>query len=154
MRDFRLDDTDRRILRALLRDARQPVAGLARRLGLSESAVRHRIERLVKHGIIRRFTISLDYDKLGKPLTVIVGVNVGGLPGPKAALELEEVKEAVDIFTVTGEFDLIMRIVCSDIERFEQVVERIRAHDFVERTRSFVVLKKIRDGASDQILQD
>lgn len=54
---------------------------------------------------------------------------------------------------VTGEFDLIMRVVCQDIERFEKIVEKIRAHSFVERTRSFVVLKKIRDGAFDQLLE-
>ena len=46
-----------------------------------------------------------------------------------------------------------MRVVCQDIERFEKIVEKIRAHSFVERTRSFVVLKKIRDGAFDQLLE-
>jgi DNA-binding Lrp family transcriptional regulator len=61
----RIDETDRRILRYLLRDARQPVAVLARQIGLSESAVRHRIDRLAELEVIRRFTVALDCKKLG-----------------------------------------------------------------------------------------
>lgn len=149
----RIDETDRRILRYLLRDARQPVAVLARQIGLSESAVRHRIDRLVELEVIRRFTIAVDCKKLGYPITVIVGVKVGGMPGPDAAKVLRQVNEIVDIFTITGEFDLILRIVCSDIERFEEIVERVRAYEFVEQTRSFVVLNKIRENDFDSIIE-
>jgi DNA-binding Lrp family transcriptional regulator len=149
----RIDETDRRILRYLLRDARQPVAVLARQIGLSESAVRHRIDRLTELEIIRRFTIAVDWKKLGYPITVVVGVKVVGMPGPEAAKALRQVNEIVDIFTVTGEFDLILRIVCSDIERFEEIVERVRAYEFVEQTRSFVVLNRIRENDFDSIIE-
>ena len=149
----RIDETDRRILRYLLREARQPVAVLARQIGLSESAVRHRIDRLVEQEVIRRFTVALDCKKLGYPITVVVGVKVGGMPGPEAAKALRQVDEIVDIFTITGESDLILRIVCSDIERFEEIVERVRAYQFVEHTRSFVVLNKIRENDFDSIIE-
>jgi DNA-binding Lrp family transcriptional regulator len=148
-----LDETDRRILRYLIRDARQPIAGLARKLGLSESAVRRRISGLVDCGVIRRFTVDVDYVKADNPITVLMGVNVGAMPGPKAAEALSGIDNIVEIYTVTGEFDLILKIICRDIPCFEAIIEQIREQAFIEKTRSFVVLHKIRDGHYEDIIQ-
>ena len=148
-----IDETDRRILRHLVRDARQPVAGLARTLGLNESAVRRRIERLTKTGVIKRFTVDIDYEKADNPIIVIMGVNAGRMPGPKVAKALQDIDNIVEIYTVTGEFDLIIKIVCRDIPCFEEIIEQIRDQDFIEKTRSFVVLNKIRDGHYDDIIK-
>jgi len=148
-----LNETDRRILRHLIRDARQPIASLARKLGLSESAVRRRINGLVDNGVIRRFTVDVDYTKADNPITVLMGVNVGTMPGPKVAEALRGIENIVEIYTVTGEFDLILKIICRDIPCFEAIIEQIRDQAFIEKTRSFVVLNKIRDGHYDDIIQ-
>lgn len=148
-----LTQTDRRILRYLVRDARQPIAQLARTLGLSESAVRRRIEGLVKSGVIRRFTVDIDYEKADNPITVLMGVNVGRMPGPKVAKALQDIDNIVEIYTVTGEFDLILKIICQDINCFEEIIEQIRNQDFIEKTRSFVVLNKIRDGHYEELIK-
>ena len=148
-----LDETDRRILRHLVRDARQPIAALARTLGLNESAVRRRIGRLTKAGVIKRFTVDLDYEKADNPITVIMGVNAGRMPGPKVAKALHGIDNIVEIYTVTGEFDLIIKIICRDITSFEEIIEKVRNQDFIEKTRSFVVLNKIRDGHYDDIIK-
>lgn len=147
-----LDETDRRILRHLVRDSRQPTARLARTLGLSESAVRRRVDRLSKTGVIQRFTIAIDYAKVANPITVLVGVNAGRMPGPDVAEALQGIDNIVEIYTVTGEFDLILKIICQDISCFEEIIEQIRNKDFIEKTRSFVVLKKIRDGYYENII--
>ena len=148
-----LNETDRRILRYLIRDSRQSIASLARKLGLSESAVRRRINGLVESGVIRRFTVDVDYTKAGNPITVLMGVNVGTMPGPKVADALLGIDNIVEIYTVTGEFDLILKIICQDIPCFEAIIEQIRNQAFIEKTRSFVVLNKIRDGYFDDIIQ-
>jgi DNA-binding Lrp family transcriptional regulator len=148
-----LDETDRRILRHLIRDARQPISGLASKLGLSESAVRRRINMLLKNEIIRRFTIHIDYEKAGIPITVLIGVNVGRMPGPQVAKALRGIDNIVEVYTVTGEFDMILKIICRDIQCFEEIIEQIRNQDFIEKTRSFVVINKIRDGHYDEIIK-
>lgn len=153
MTQVQLDETDRRILRHLVRDARQPVSRLARTLGLSESAVRRRIDGLVKTGVIQRFTVTIDYEKANNPITVLVGVNVGSMPGPEVAQALRGIENIVEIYTVTGEFDLVFKIICQDIRCFEEIIEQIRNQDFIEKTRSFVVLNKIRDGYHDDIIK-
>ena len=148
-----LNQTDRRILRYLVRDARQSIAQLARTLGLSESAVRRRIEGLVKSGVIKRFTVDIEYEKADNPITVLIGVNVGRMPGPKVAKALQDIDNIVEIYTVTGEFDLILKIICQDINSFEEIIEQIRNQDFIEKTRSFVVLNKIRDGHYEELIK-
>lgn len=148
-----LDETDQRLLRHLIRDARQPTARLARTLGLSESAIRRRIDRLVKTGVIKRFTIAIDYEKADNPITVLIGVNVGRMPGPEVAKALRGIDNIVEIYTVTGEFDLILKIICQDIRCFEEIIEQIRNQKFIEKTRSFVVLNKIRDAHYDEIIK-
>jgi DNA-binding Lrp family transcriptional regulator len=147
-----LDETDRRILRYLVRDSRKPVANLARTLGLSESAVRRRIDRLVEDDVIRRFTVAIDYQKADNPITVLVGVNAGRMPGPEVAKALQHIENIVEIYTVTGEFDIILKIICRDIRCFEAIIEQIRNQEFIEKTRSFVVLNKIRDRYYDGII--
>lgn len=153
MTTMRVDSTDRRILRYLLVDARRSIAALARKLGLSESAIRHRLSRLTEHEVIRRFTVDLDYDKIGYPITVIVGVKLGGKSGLKAANQLQAIDGVVDIFTVTGEFDLFIRIVCATIQCFEEIIEKIRAQAFIANTRSFVVINKIQVSNYDDIIE-
>ncbi|MFX1509634.1 MAG: Lrp/AsnC family transcriptional regulator [Promethearchaeota archaeon] len=148
-----LDEIDQRLLRHLIRDARQPTARLARTLGLSESAVRRRIDRLVKTGVIQRFTIAIDYEKADNPITVLIGVNVGRMPGPEVAKTLRGIDNIVEIYTVTGEFDLILKIICQDIRCFEEIIEQVRNQRFIEKTRSFVVLNKIRDAHYDEIIK-
>jgi DNA-binding Lrp family transcriptional regulator len=147
-----LDETDRRILRHLVRDARQSMARLARTLGLSESTIRRRVNRLSKTGVIQRFTIAINYEKAANPITVLVGVNAGRMPGPEVAQALQGFDNIVEIYTVTGEFDLILKIICQDIRCFEEIIEQIRNQDFIEKTRSFVVLNKIRDRSYDNII--
>ncbi len=153
MMQFRINETDRRILRHLVLNARQPVANLARTLGLSESAVRRRIDNLVKSGVIQRFTVAIDYEKADNPITVLVGVNVGRRRGPEIAKSLRNIENIVEIYTVTGEYDLIIKIICPDINGFEEIIEQIRKQDFIEKTRSFVVLNKIREGHYDDIIK-
>ncbi|MFX1576792.1 MAG: Lrp/AsnC family transcriptional regulator [Promethearchaeota archaeon] len=147
-----LDETDRRILRHLVRDARQSTARLARTLGLSESTIRRRVDRLYKTGVIQRFTIAINYEKAANPITVLVGVNAGRMPGPEVAQALQGIDNIVEIYTVTGEFDLVLKIICQDIRCFEEIIEQIRNQDFIEKTRSFVVLNKIRDRYYDDII--
>lgn len=153
MTQVHLDETDRRILRHLVRDARQPIARLARTLGLSESVVRRRINGLVNTGVIERFTVNIDYEKANNPITVLVGVNVGRMPGPMVAQALRNIENIVEIYTVAGEFDLIIKIICPNIPYFEDIIEQIRNQDFIEKTRSFVVLNKIRDGYFDDVIK-
>jgi DNA-binding Lrp family transcriptional regulator/YHS domain-containing protein len=86
MRD--LDDTDRKIMRLLLADARRPFSDIADRVGLSAPAVSDRVDRLREMGVIRGFTLDLDRSTLREGVPVLVTLDV---PPTRAA----ETRQAV-----------------------------------------------------------
>ncbi len=145
MRQNSLDEIDRKILLVLQNDSRKSYSELAKQLGLSETAVRNRVKNLAENCVIRKFAALLNAEKIGMAVTAIICVNIGGEVGPVAASKLVKFEEVKRIYTVTGEFDLILQVLCKDIKHLEQVVEKIRALEFTDATRTFVVLHKIKE---------
>ena len=76
MENYRIDNLDRAILRALLADAKQPYLELARQLEVSGGTVHQRVNRLRELGIITGSTISVDRRKLGLDVTVLIGLHL------------------------------------------------------------------------------
>lgn len=140
-----IDEIDKKILALLQKDSRKTYAELAKELKLSETAVRNRIKKLVKNKVIKKFTISLDLEKIGKGIMALIGVKIGGEIGPVAASKLINFSEVTDVYTVTGEFDLILKVICDDIRHLENIIEQIRAIDFTNETRTFVVLNRFKE---------
>jgi DNA-binding Lrp family transcriptional regulator len=145
-RTWSMDSTDMKILSILQDDSRKSFVELAEELDLSETAVRNRVSKLTEKGVIKRFTVQLDLDKIGKPISSIVCVRIGGEIGPIAASGLMDIEAITEIYTVTGEYDLILKVLCKSIEDLERVVEKIRALDFTKETNTFVILHKVKDG--------
>ena len=141
----KLDKIDRRILSILGENSRKSYAELAGSLDLSETATRNRVKKLVDSGVIKRFTLQLDPERLDKPVSSMISVKIGGEVGPVAASGLMDIEGITDIYTVTGDYDLLCKISCGSIQDLEQVVERIRALEFTKETNTFVVLRKIRE---------
>lgn len=122
-----LDTTDRRILRALTRDATQSASTLGRALGLSQPATWRRIRRLHDSGVIRGQRLELDHEKLGFGVTVFLGVKLA----TKGRVSLEDFERAVcaipEVQTVEhilGLYDYRLRVVARDISDFERVLRR------------------------------
>ena len=140
-----IDETTKRILTILEQDARTPYTEIAKQLGTSETTVRNRIKELMKEGILKGFTVRTCPERLGKAITAIVGVDIGGETTPEITNKLADIKEVSDLYVITGEFDLLLRVVCEDIRRLDEILEEIRSYGFVEGTRTFVVLRKVKE---------
>ncbi len=143
-----LDEIDKRIISELQEDSRISFTELAKGVNLSETAIRNRINGLLKSGVIKKFTLQLDFDKINKPITAIIGVKVGGEVMHAAASELVNINGIMEIYTVAGEFDLLLKVVCTNIKELEGVVERIRSLEFVNETNTFVALRKVKEGTN------
>ena len=140
------DDIDRRILQALVQDARASYAEIGTAVGLSAPAVKRRVDRLRSAGAIRGFSARLNVAELGWTTEAYVELYCRGKtsPGDIAAVAAKH-PEVVSACTVTGEADALLHIRTADIRHFERVVERIGAEPFVVRTRSSIVLSKLVD---------
>jgi len=140
-----MDEITKGILTILERDARTSYTEIAKQLRTSETTVRNRVKALMKEGILKGFTVRTCPEKLGKAITAMVGVDIGGETTPKITNKLANIKEVSDLYVITGEFDLLLRVICENISRLDEILEKIRSYDFVEGTRTFVVLRKVKE---------
>ncbi len=117
-----LDQTDRKILEILQKDATLSASDIAERVGLSQSPCWRRISRLEKKGIIQRRVALLDRRALGLNVVVFAHIKLSA-HGRKSLPEFEnairEFPEVLDCFTTTGEVDYILKVVTRDIESYE-----------------------------------
>jgi DNA-binding Lrp family transcriptional regulator len=135
------DGLDRRIVALLGENARLPYPAIGAEIGLSASAVKRRIDRLVADGTITAFTVTLDPAALGVTTEAFVELHCRGRTSPAELRRLALGHPAVvAAYTVTGEADALFHLRCADNRELEQTLERIRADDAVERTTSVIVL--------------
>jgi DNA-binding Lrp family transcriptional regulator len=140
------DELDRRILYALVQDARASYADIGTMIGLSAPAVKRRVDRLRSAGAIRGFSARLSADELGWTTEAYVELFCRGNTSPADITAVAaKYAEVVSACTVTGEADALLHIRTADMRHFEQVVERISAEPFVVRTRSSIVLSRLVD---------
>lgn len=134
-----LDDVAKAIIEQLQHDGRQSYASIGKQVGLSEAAVRQRVQKLVDAGIMQIVAVT-DPMQLGFARQAMVGVNVTGVlePVADALAELDE----VDYVVVTaGRYDLLAEIVCeSDDHLLDLVATRIRSIPGVASTETFMYL--------------
>jgi DNA-binding Lrp family transcriptional regulator len=138
------DELDKRIVAALVDDARATYAQVGSQVGLSAPAVKRRVDRLRASGAITGFAARVDPSALGWTTEAYVELFCRGRTSPAdigaAVSRFPEVTEAC---TITGEADALLHIRAADVRHFEQVVELIGAEPFVVRTRSVIVLSRL-----------
>ena len=140
-----LDAKDLQMIGALRQNASTPIRALGRRLGMRPSTVHARIRRLLQRGIIRRYTIEVDHEKLGNDFLAFVLVK----GGPEKYLEggflgRAEVEGA---YPVTGEHDLLLKLRFRSMKEFNRfLVEfRERYRKNVRETLTLVALGSLKD---------
>jgi DNA-binding Lrp family transcriptional regulator len=139
-----LDELDRRIVAALVEDARATYAEVGARVGLSAPAVKRRVDRLRASGAITGFSARVDPAALGWTTEAYVELYCRGRTSPAdIAAAVVQHPEIIDACTVTGEADALLHIRAADVRHFERVMERIGAEPFVVRTRSVIVLSRL-----------
>jgi Lrp/AsnC family leucine-responsive transcriptional regulator len=119
-----IDETNRRIVGELQRDARLSMAELGRRVGLSAPAVTERLQRLEADGVIRAYHADVDPRALGLSLTAVIRVRPA--PGQLANVAdlARETEEVVECNRVTGDDCYFMRAHVRDVEHLEEVIDR------------------------------
>jgi DNA-binding Lrp family transcriptional regulator len=138
------DELDRRIVAALVADARATYAEVGAQVGLSAPAVKRRVDRLRASGTITGFAAQVDPAVLGWTTEAYVELFCRGRTSPAdIAAAVGKFPEVIDACTITGEADALLHIRAADVRHFEQVVERIGAESFVVRTRSVIVLSTL-----------
>jgi len=121
-----LDDVDRAILDFLQDDARISFAEIARKIGIGESTVRYRVNRLKENGIIVRSTTLLNPRKLGLSLTGMVLLKVKPKYLDSVLRNLVSLEESYHVFQSTGEHDFLVIVHARDMEHLSQIVDKMK----------------------------
>ncbi|MBX3088516.1 MAG: Lrp/AsnC family transcriptional regulator [Cryobacterium sp.] len=139
-----MDNLDYRIIDLLRQNARAGYGDIGEVIGLSASAVKRRVDRLVADKVIRGFTIQVDPNVDGLATEAYVELFCRGTVSPDELRRiLASVPEVVDAGTVTGSADAIMHMRSRDIASLEVALERVRLAPNVDHTRSAIVLSKL-----------
>ena len=138
--EVRLDDVSKAIIELLQEDGRQSYATIAKRVGLSEAAVRQRVQRLLDQEVMQIVAVT-DPLQVGFRRQAMIGIRVDGdlTPVGDALTAMPEVDYVV---TTAGSFDILAEVVCEDdTELLELLTKRIRTLAGVQTTETFVYLK-------------
>ena len=135
-----LDEVSKAIIAQLQQDGRRSYAAIGKVVGLSEAAVRQRVQRLIEGGVMQVVAVT-DPMEMGFARQAMVGVRVAGAlePVADAVADLDE----VDYVVITaGSYDLLVEVVAeSDEHLLEVISERIRAVPGVVSTETFMYLR-------------
>jgi Lrp/AsnC family transcriptional regulator for asnA, asnC and gidA len=133
-----LDDTAKEIIALLQRDGRMSYATIAREVGLSEAAVRHRAKRLMERGVMQIVAVT-DPLQLGFAWEAMIGVHVSG--NTEAIADTLGEIEAIDFIVQTGgKFDLILEVVAESDDQLIDLTNRIRSIPGVIGSETLVYL--------------
>jgi Lrp/AsnC family transcriptional regulator for asnA, asnC and gidA len=135
-----LDDVSKGIIEQLQQDGRRSYAEIGKKVGLSEAAVRQRVQRLQESGVLQIVGVT-DPMQLGFYRQAMIGIRVTG-DTTKVAEELGRLA-AVDYVVLTaGSFDILVEIVCeNDDDLIDLLNTRIRGIEGVQSTETFVYLR-------------
>jgi Lrp/AsnC family transcriptional regulator for asnA, asnC and gidA len=134
-----LDQSNRRIIEVLQHDGRRSFTSIARELGISEAAVRARVQRLTEAGMIRVVAVT-DPLRLGFEVMALIGVQANSDLG-RVADEVSGWRESSYVVISAGAYDLLVEVVCESNQHLMRVVERLRAVDGVKSTETFIYLE-------------
>lgn len=139
-RSYPLDETAKRIIELLQSDGRLSYSAIAKDVGLSEAAVRHRVQKLIDSGVMQVVAVT-DPLQMGFARQAMVGVKVTGNVLEVAA-ELATIDQLDYIVITTGRFDILAELVAeSDDELLDIIAAKISALDRVVTTETFVYLR-------------
>ena len=142
------DDLDRKIITALMANARTSFAEIGAAIGLSATAVKRRVDRLESDGVITGYGARINWRALGEGIESLIEIYCADRTSPAdVGRSLAKVEEIVSAFTVSGEADAVIRVRVDSIDHLERLVERLRRDPNIVRTRTLIVLSTLLDRA-------
>jgi DNA-binding Lrp family transcriptional regulator len=130
----------------LTQDARRSFNDIGSLVGLSAPAVKRRVDRLEDTGVILGYTARIDRNAEGQVTETFVELYCSGRTSPAEITAIvAPLGQVIEAFTVSGEADALLMLRTRDIAELEDVLEKIRANNHVDRTKTVIVLSRLLD---------
>jgi len=135
-----LDELDEKILELLKDDGRASYTDIAKRVGLSEGAVRKRIKAMVDSGVISKFTVQLGFTKGAKAVTLL-SVNPR-FPTSAVSDNVKKIPGVEVVYEITGQYDIAAIVSTLNVAEVNRCVEEIRSVKGVSNTNTMIILRQ------------
>lgn len=144
---YQLDDTDRKILSYLVKNARTPFLEIARECGISGAAIHQRVRKMEEAGIIEGSRFSVKPDALGLKICAFIGVILDNAHQYKSVVkELEKIPEVTECHFITGQYTFLLKLRCSSHQHLMDVlINTLQNVPGIAKTESFISLETIID---------
>ncbi|MFD0861065.1 Lrp/AsnC ligand binding domain-containing protein [Sungkyunkwania multivorans] len=139
-----IDGIDKEILRNLMEDARKPILEIARKVGISGAAIHQRLRKLEASGLISGSKFIVNPKVLGYSTMAFIGIFLDkAMSNPKAVKELQKIPEVLECHYTTGNWSILIKILCKDNEHLMNVLNKKIQHiEGVSRTETFISLNQ------------
>lgn len=139
----RIDDLDLKILSELSKDASISVPRLSKKININSSVVYSRIKRLVKRGLIKKFTIIINDEALGFNVKALTGITMDSKQRDNVLGELFKIPEVREVAEVTGRFDVLVTMTARSLDEMHQIIsEKVGRIEGVQKTETFIEMRK------------
>jgi len=136
-------DINNEILEMLKNNSRASYTEIGKILGLSEGAIRKRVRKMIEEGIIRKFTVIIDYKKIGK-VESLTGINVSPESLLKVIGEIKKIDKLDKIYLTSGDHTLIVDIVADSFEELDGIHRKIESIEGVIKVYPAPILEIIK----------
>ncbi len=132
------------LLRILRENSRIPYLEIARILGVSETAVRKKVKRLLEEGVIRRFTVEIDPKKAGYQVVAMIGLDTK----PEALISvlemLKELENVQSLYSSSGDHMIMMECWFKDYNELSRFIKSLEEIEGITRICPAIILEKIK----------
>ena len=139
-----IDGIDKKILRALMEDARTPILKIARQVGISGAAIHQRLRKLESSELISGSKFIINSKILGYTTMAFIGIFLDkAISNPQAVKQLKKIPEVLECHYTTGNWSILIKVLCKDNEHLMHVLNKeIQSIKGVSRTETFISLEQ------------
>ena len=143
--EAKIDELDWRILNEYIVDARLSCRQVGKRIRTSTATVLSRLRRMEGQGVIKGYSIILDYEKLGYTITAITEIVVSRGRLLEMEKEIARLPNALAVYDVTGDTDAIIISKFKNMDDLSVFTKKLLSMPYVERTNTHMVLTSVKE---------
>lgn len=145
MAGITLNSKDDKILRILKDNSRIPAKKLSEEVDVSLPTIYSRVKKLEDTGVIKNYTIGIDYEKIGKKICALLGFSVPTMKLQNFAQELTDRKEVYETYITNGPSNVMLKVRMKDLEELKGFIEEISQKEDINGYQIFIVMDSLLD---------
>lgn len=140
-----MDDVDLAILRSLIKNSRITISQMSKEIDIPDATISNRLKKL-ETDVIKRYTLIPDWQKVGLEITSIIIIQTESERHELVKEELSRLKEVSEVYSVSGEYDILIKVWVKSIEDLNQLINsKIRSIDGVEDLTEMIVMERVKE---------